>query len=289
MGMNALEIGGERYIKASDAAALTGYVTDYIGQLSRSGKIAAERVGRVWYVREADVLEHKKGKTRSNKQKTQESLKKELESSKGRIDHVFYDPTLAPEYRKRLLAADIRYEKDQTPLTPTPIKHEEAVEQEVPQANVAVTDDAPEEEPKEQVPAEEMALDTSDEDVSEEENEESVVAIHTAPTTRHTRERSPVRLSVPVRKSPVEASAPVISHIPMERQVVPRKESSYALTFVKVAVPVALIASFIFLTGGVFLEKTIVYEKGKSPLLRPSYESSYGVRAISAVKTSFSR
>jgi hypothetical protein len=45
-----LSIGGKTYMASSSAAKATGYVPDYIGQLCRSGKVEALRVGRVWFV-----------------------------------------------------------------------------------------------------------------------------------------------------------------------------------------------------------------------------------------------
>lgn len=56
--MDELEIQGKKYISSKRAAKLTGYATDYIGQLARGGKVDATRVGRAWYVSERSILEH---------------------------------------------------------------------------------------------------------------------------------------------------------------------------------------------------------------------------------------
>ena len=45
-----LVLNGKTYISSKRAAEATGYARDYIGQLSRSGQIEAERVGGLWYV-----------------------------------------------------------------------------------------------------------------------------------------------------------------------------------------------------------------------------------------------
>lgn len=56
--MDELILSGKKYISSKRASALTGYAKDYIGQLARSGKIAATRVGRSWYVDESELLVH---------------------------------------------------------------------------------------------------------------------------------------------------------------------------------------------------------------------------------------
>jgi hypothetical protein len=45
-----LDIGGKIYMASSSAARKTGYAPDYIGQLCRSRKVDAIRVGRAWFV-----------------------------------------------------------------------------------------------------------------------------------------------------------------------------------------------------------------------------------------------
>ncbi len=48
--MEPLEIEGKTYITTKNASAITGYESDYIGQLVRTEKVPAKRVGKVWYV-----------------------------------------------------------------------------------------------------------------------------------------------------------------------------------------------------------------------------------------------
>ncbi|MEI6843622.1 MAG: hypothetical protein WCK48_03930, partial [bacterium] len=53
----------KKYILVKNASALTGYSKDYIGQLSRSGKIDSRRIGRAWYVCEESLLKYKNSPT----------------------------------------------------------------------------------------------------------------------------------------------------------------------------------------------------------------------------------
>lgn len=57
---NSILIEGINYISSSRAAEITKYSNDYIGQLCRAGKISAKRIGRLWFVDEAILLEYKK-------------------------------------------------------------------------------------------------------------------------------------------------------------------------------------------------------------------------------------
>ena len=55
----ALYLKNKKYISAKRAAEITGYSSDYIGQLCRGKKIVATLVGRSWYVCEEDLFHHK--------------------------------------------------------------------------------------------------------------------------------------------------------------------------------------------------------------------------------------
>lgn len=57
--MDEIVIEGKKFISARRAADATGYEQDYIGQLSRMGKINARQIGRVWFVEEQSLLAHK--------------------------------------------------------------------------------------------------------------------------------------------------------------------------------------------------------------------------------------
>lgn len=45
-----LTFDGIDFVSSKEAALLTGYAQDYIGQLARGGKVRARRVGGLWYV-----------------------------------------------------------------------------------------------------------------------------------------------------------------------------------------------------------------------------------------------
>lgn len=288
--MHAIEIMGERYVKATDAAALTGYTTDYIGQLSRSGKIQAERVGRVWYVKESDIVSHKKGTARSNKRKTQESFRHQVKESSSQIHHVFFDPNAAyvPEYRKRLLSAEIRYEDDAHPLTPSPKKEHLKSKESEAVSHVSATPLSIE------LPVERM-LDVAS--LEEEEHAEEPVAprVHQEPPMR-----GAITLSEIEDELLAEDHEEIIPEENTETlRITPRKpqkslvaygKPSYAvmLPVARYLMPLLIVAAFGLSLGGVFLEQVMVYERGKSVVSRPYYEMSYGVRAVSTIAEAIS-
>lgn len=59
--MDELIIEEKRYISSKQAAKVTGYAKDYIGQLCREGRVPARLVGRSWYVLEAAIQDHRFG------------------------------------------------------------------------------------------------------------------------------------------------------------------------------------------------------------------------------------
>jgi len=59
MSDDTLTIDGKTYLSSIRAAELVGYTKDYVGQLARSGKIDAKRIGRMWYVHDGSIMRHK--------------------------------------------------------------------------------------------------------------------------------------------------------------------------------------------------------------------------------------
>ena len=51
---------GKKYISAKRASEITGYTSDYIGQLCRGNKLECRQVGRGWFVSEFSIINHKK-------------------------------------------------------------------------------------------------------------------------------------------------------------------------------------------------------------------------------------
>ncbi len=56
---DALILEHKNYISAKRAAQITGYTSDYVGQLCRAGKLECKMVGRSWFVLEDSILKHK--------------------------------------------------------------------------------------------------------------------------------------------------------------------------------------------------------------------------------------
>lgn len=65
--MQKISFGGAEYHKASEVAKKFRYSQDYVGQLCRTGKVAARRVGRNWYVDIASVQAYRKTKHTTQK------------------------------------------------------------------------------------------------------------------------------------------------------------------------------------------------------------------------------
>ena len=59
--MDELVIGDKKYVSSKQAAKVTGYAKDYIGQLCREGRVPARLVGRSWYVLESAIHDHRFG------------------------------------------------------------------------------------------------------------------------------------------------------------------------------------------------------------------------------------
>jgi hypothetical protein len=63
--MDELTLDNKIYLSSRQAAKVTGYAKDYVGQLCREGRVAARLVGRNWYVLESSILEHRFGAERT--------------------------------------------------------------------------------------------------------------------------------------------------------------------------------------------------------------------------------
>ena len=60
-GMDEIIIEEKKYVSSKQAAKITGYAKDYIGQLCREGRVPARLVGRSWYVLESAIQDHRFG------------------------------------------------------------------------------------------------------------------------------------------------------------------------------------------------------------------------------------
>jgi hypothetical protein len=117
----------KRYISAILAAEMTGYTSDYIGQLCRAKKIDANLVGKSWYVLEDEILKHKERnlivhkktlKTRKLKKNGSSNIKFErhlfsltepLGKKKTKILYYKDNKELFPVLKKRFSADSIKY------------------------------------------------------------------------------------------------------------------------------------------------------------------------------------
>lgn len=64
--MDEILIEEKKYVSSRQAAKITGYAKDYIGQLCREGRVPARLVGRSWYVLEAAIKDHRFGETEAD-------------------------------------------------------------------------------------------------------------------------------------------------------------------------------------------------------------------------------
>ena len=55
-----ITFAGKPYVSSKRASKISGYAQDYIGQLSRSGQIEAQRIGGLWYVSMDSLLGYRK-------------------------------------------------------------------------------------------------------------------------------------------------------------------------------------------------------------------------------------
>ncbi len=293
--MNSLTIDGVHFVKASDAAKRFGYTADYIGQLVRAGKISGQQIGRTWYVREDELTGHKQTKGRSNKQKTQEALHRAI----AQTPHAIYNglmvpnaPGLIPEYRKRLLDSQIRYEPDAAPLrpeglasdsydsprereVPVVVPEEEFVQVEKlgktlsitkiePAAAVLEAGEVIEPPMRGSLHLENLEA-VAHERPYEEMTEEAprrvpeIVESHRIPTAFEERLHAYDQRSA-VRKEEASAVPVELSFIPAKPA--PRRTLALGPRFSTALLPLALLLSIAFTCSSLFLEKVIVYERG---------------------------
>lgn len=128
--MDELTIGDKKYVSTKKAAKLTGYAKDYVGQLSREGKVEARLVGRNWYVLEESILEHRFGA--EGEEAHVEAPNPTVEPKESEKTYTWSQPTYTPEPVEEL------------PRTAVPVRSVEtapvAVERAIPQEDKSVTD-----------------------------------------------------------------------------------------------------------------------------------------------------
>ena len=73
--MDEILIEGKKYVSSKQAAKITGYAKDYIGQLCREGRVSARLVGRSWYVLESAIQDHRFGSHDTPQKEVEEAPK----------------------------------------------------------------------------------------------------------------------------------------------------------------------------------------------------------------------
>ncbi|HVB19860.1 MAG TPA: helix-turn-helix domain-containing protein [Candidatus Paceibacterota bacterium] len=66
--MDEILIEEKKYVSSKQAAKITGYAKDYIGQLCREGRVPARLVGRSWYVLESAIHDHRFGDQKTDQE-----------------------------------------------------------------------------------------------------------------------------------------------------------------------------------------------------------------------------
>lgn len=79
--MDEILIEEKRYVSSKQAAKVTGYAKDYIGQLCREGRVPARLVGRSWYVLESAIHDHRFGNPKSEPIEAVETTSEEHQPS----------------------------------------------------------------------------------------------------------------------------------------------------------------------------------------------------------------
>lgn len=92
MTPESLSIDGDRYISTKEAAALTGYTSDYVGQLARKDKFGSVLVGKARLVDKEELLAYvcKNGnsKQKERAEKEEQSIPKSTEQVKEQPDEL---------------------------------------------------------------------------------------------------------------------------------------------------------------------------------------------------------
>ncbi len=91
--MDELTIGDKTYVSSKRAAKITGYATDYVGQLCREGRVEARLVGRNWYVLEGAIREHRFGAPTEKIGSAQVTADKKETESKWEAPQYVAEPT----------------------------------------------------------------------------------------------------------------------------------------------------------------------------------------------------
>jgi hypothetical protein len=127
--MESILIDGREYISTKRATELTKYSKDYVGQLCRSKKVLARRVGRNWY---ADKLSHKDDALVTDIIKTKKDIssnKRDILKTKDETEK--FESKTYTQKKANNGTNNIRYESDDSPLLPTLSKKTDIMREEI--------------------------------------------------------------------------------------------------------------------------------------------------------------
>lgn len=111
--MDELVLSGEKYISSKRASALTGYAKDYVGQLVRTGKVEATRVGRSWFVLERSILAHSGRQSETEQSPQLRASKKQYELNPAVLRKYYAGAGLPSTW------SEISYLADNSPIMPS--------------------------------------------------------------------------------------------------------------------------------------------------------------------------
>lgn len=101
--MDEITIGDKSYVSSKQAAKITGYAKDYVGQLCREGRVEARLVGRNWYVLDSAIREHRFGKEEDVEPvAVQAEPVTDRASTWQKPQYVAETPVLVPEFSNKI-------------------------------------------------------------------------------------------------------------------------------------------------------------------------------------------
>jgi excisionase family DNA binding protein len=116
--MDELEVSGKKYISSKRASEITGYAKDYIGQLARAGKIEGTRVGRAWYVNEAQLKTYLGGSAGEGEKEKKEEVYIPLAQPRAPKKPLLHPHMITPAVFPKTWST-VRYIDDTTELLPS--------------------------------------------------------------------------------------------------------------------------------------------------------------------------
>jgi len=123
--MDEILIEEKKYVSSKQAAKITGYAKDYIGQLCREGRVPARLVGRGWYVLESAIADHRFGNPGESKNT------EKIEETVPTISKTWEFPRYEAAPIEILPSINRLHEKEMTPMTTEEDQNDDEVEEEV--------------------------------------------------------------------------------------------------------------------------------------------------------------